>query len=567
MSTGQAPQVRPSASVEVCEPLEGKDVSDHLAAGHGIDELVPAQLPEESAGASAGASGSKSGGSTLAQVYAELILDQVELFHTPDDEAFALLAVNGHTETWAVNGIKFERLIRRLVYRRLNRSVTATTLAEVVGLLGAIATCDGPTRRVYQRVAEVDGVVYLDLANEEWEVVEIRPSGWRVLGEPPISFARPDGMAALPRPVAGGELAADLRPFLNVDDEGFILFCSWVLGALRPRGPYPVLDLIGEQGSAKSTAARIARALVDPNKAPLRSMPRDDRNLMISASNGWVHCFDNISWISDAMSDALCRLATGGGFATRQLYTDREETIIEAQRPIILTGIGEHANRGDLLDRMLTVQLAPISEEGRLTEDDLWTRFKVAHPRVLGAFLDAVAVALRDESKVELEKQSRMADFERWVIAAAPRLGWSPAEFQAAHGRSRGDAHVSAIEASPIGRWILEIDEFEGPSTELLELIDASAGEKRTKQKGWPGNASALSKQLDRLGPDLRASGIDYTRTMLYPAGVRLPKRPCGSCPRAGSNGRTRFRKPPAPRKADNSAPLPDRRPWGLSIP
>ena len=60
---------------------------------------------------------------------------------------------------------------------------------------------------------------------------------------------------------------------------------------------------------------------------------------MIAATNGWCLAFDNVSVIQAWLSDALCRLATGGGFATRGLYTDDEETIIDAQRPVVLNGV------------------------------------------------------------------------------------------------------------------------------------------------------------------------------------------------------------------------------------
>ena len=112
-----------------------------------------------------------------------------------------------------------------------------------------------------------------------------------------------------------------------------MLLAAWLVAAFRPHGPYPILVLHGEQGSAKSTTARVLRALLDPNTAPLRGEPRDLRDVMIAASNGWIISFDNLSRIPHWLSDALCRLATGGGFSTRELYTDSEEVLFDAQRP------------------------------------------------------------------------------------------------------------------------------------------------------------------------------------------------------------------------------------------
>jgi hypothetical protein len=62
----------------------------------------------------------------------------------------------------------------------------------------------------------------------------------------------------------------------------------------RDRGPYPIIVLSGEQGSAKSTLSAILRAVLDPNSAPLRALPREDRDLFIAAGNGHVLAFDNV---------------------------------------------------------------------------------------------------------------------------------------------------------------------------------------------------------------------------------------------------------------------------------
>src|SRR5207237_3972573 len=119
------------------------------------------------------------------------------------------------------------------------------------------------------------------------------------------------------------------------------LSASWLVATLRPTGPYPILVSHGEQGSAKSTLVRVLRSLVDPNTAALRTTPRDERDLVIAATNGWLIALDNLSHLPDWLSDALCRLATGTGFATRELYTDGEESLFVAQRPIVLDGIEE----------------------------------------------------------------------------------------------------------------------------------------------------------------------------------------------------------------------------------
>jgi hypothetical protein len=66
------------------------------------------------------------------------------------------------------------------------------------------------------------------------------------------------------------------------------------------------LAIAGEQGSAKTVLSKLLRALIDPSVAPVRALPRDERELFIAASNGHVLAFDNLSglppWLSDSGS-------------------------------------------------------------------------------------------------------------------------------------------------------------------------------------------------------------------------------------------------------------------------
>ena len=214
--------------------------------------------------------------------------------------------------------------------------------------------------------------LYLDLCDATWRAVEIDTTGWRVIDNPPVRFRRAAGMQPLPVPVAGGSIKV-LRSFLNVQSDSRLRPGGGLgTGVLRDRGPYPVLVLSGEQGSAKSTFSAILRSLLDPNTAPLRALPREDRDLFIAASNGHVLAFDNVSGLPAWISDTLCRLATGGGFAVRQLYTDQDEVLFDAARPVILNGIEEIVTRPDLADRAVFLTLQPIPEERRRPEQELW---------------------------------------------------------------------------------------------------------------------------------------------------------------------------------------------------
>jgi hypothetical protein len=282
---------------------------------------------------------------------ADILIDlahAAELFHAPDTTGFADLEVNGHRETWPIRSKGFRRWLARRFFETTDGAPSSEALQSALNVIEAKAHFDAPERAVHVRVANLDGKLYLDLGNEIWQAVEIDISGWRVVDSPPVRFRRASGMRPLPIPVPGGSIEA-LRTFLNVrSDADFVLVIAWALSCLRNRGPYPVLVLSGEQGSAKSTFSYILRTLLDPNTAPLRALPREDRDLFIAASNGHVLAFDNVSGLPAWISDTLCRLATGGGFAVRQLYSDQDEVLFDATRPVILNGIEDIVSRPDL---------------------------------------------------------------------------------------------------------------------------------------------------------------------------------------------------------------------------
>jgi hypothetical protein len=307
------------------------------------------------------------------------------LFHTPAGAAFADIPVNNHRETWPIRSNRFRNWLRRCHYEATGEAASAAAVRSALDLCEARAQFEGPQRAVHIRIAEHAGYLYLDLGDEHWRAVEIGPDGWQVIASPPVRFRRPAGMLPLPIPEQGGSIEG-LSSFFNLSSRNdFVLIVAWLLAALRSKGPYPLLAISGEQGSAKTVLSKLLKALIDPNAAPVRALSREQRELMIAANNSHLLAFDNLSGLPDWLSDALCRLATGGSFAVRQLYTDAEEVLFEASRPILLNGIEDVIHRPDLGDRAIFLTLAPIAERNRRPEAELWREFETARPLILGA--------------------------------------------------------------------------------------------------------------------------------------------------------------------------------------
>lgn len=357
--------------------------------------------------------------------------------------------------------------------------------------------------------------IYLDLCNDGWEVVEITRHGWNVLLESPVNFRRPKGSLPLPYPDPKGDIH-ELKGFLPEGDDAWRLLIGWLVQAGRPTGPYPVAVAHGEQGTIKSSASRVLKATIDPSTVPLRTMPRSERDLAIAANNGWIMAFDNISGIKDWLSDAICRLSTGGGFSTRELYTNDEEVLFSSQRPVILNSIDEMVTRHDLADRCLFLNFPPIPDWKRITEKELAGRFKKAHPLILGALLDILSTALNNIANTSLDEMPRMADFACWVQAAESSLPWKSGEFLSSYQKNRQEVIHLALDADMVGAAIREMmnqrDSWEGTAKELLDLLEKDMSDSAKRRKQWPKAPNALSRKLTRLGSFLRRSGIDVRR-------------------------------------------------------
>jgi len=560
------------AAEEICDPLEGlveKTTVDPGApfAPDALERLVTLQKEDRAAFEALRAQLRKAGcrvtaldqalakengdlsrrGPTQADILIELA-QSVELFHAPDRTGFADLDVNGHRETWPIRAKGFRRWLARRFFEETQGAPSSEALQSALNVIEAKAHFDAPERLVHVRVGGLDGRLYVDLCDETWRAVEIDVTGWRVIDNPPVRFRRAAGMQPLPMPAPGGSVET-LRAFLNLQsDTDFVLVVAWLLACLRNRGPYPVIVLSGEQGSAKSTFSAILRALLDPNTAPLRALPREDRDLFIAASNGHVLVFDNVSGLPAWISDTLCRLATGGGFAVRQLYTDQDEMLFDAVRPVILNGIEDIVTRPDLADRAVFLTLEPIPDKHRRPEVELWAAFEEERPRILGVLLDAVVEGLRRLPETRLEKLPRMADFALWATACESAL-WPADTFWSAYCGNRDEAIEGVIEADPIAAAVRIVmatrTDWTGTASDLLGALSQVVGERVAKSKTWPDGPRALGGRLRRAATFLRKIGIEIsfgregrarTRTILIAttANYTTPER-AGPRPSASS--------------------------------
>jgi len=436
-----------------------------------------------------------------------IIESKATLFKDKASTAYAKI----DSECLPVRSTRFKRKIQREFHITNGKVPHTQAMQDCIDQAEGKALFEGKTYDVNVRSAFVDGKILIDLGDDSHTVVEVTKDGWSYGTDSRVYFYRPNGLNELPRPVQSDDIDL-LRPFVNVEnDADFRLIVAELLAALHPGIAAPILNLQGEQGSSKSTTTKVLRSLIDPNAAPIRAAPRDERELIIQAQNSRMLCFDNLSGVKSWLSDALCRICTGGGFSARKLYTNDEEMIFQIQRPIILNGIDDIATRGDLLDRSIVLNLPAIPQENRKDEGQFWNDFNKVRQKIIGALLHGLSYGLKYQDEITHDKLPRMADFARFVAGCERAYGWDTILDD--YNRNQGQAVEAGLDsdilASAIRKIMKDLSKWSGTATELIEKIEQVAVDVDSR---YLPTTRTLKSRLTRLSPAFRQVGITWYR-------------------------------------------------------
>jgi hypothetical protein len=437
-----------------------------------------------------------------------------ELFHTPAGECFATVDVQDHRETYRIKSPDFRKWLNYKFYQKTGGAPSSKAMAEAINAIEAIASFEGDKHEDFCRLGRHGDKLYLDLCNDEWEVVEIDRDGWRVMPCPShIKFRRAKGQLALPHPEPGD--INELRPLVNVTDESWVLLVASLVASLRYPGPYFITLILAGHGGAKTTVLKFMRSLFDPNTAAVRSPPSDEHSLFLAAMNGLLICLDNISLLKEWLLDSLCRVSTGGGFGVREHYTQTDEHLCAVMRPTMVTAIAEFSAREDFLSRCLVIRCPMIPKGSHKPESEIFAEFETARPRVLGALLTAASTAIRNLPHTQPEQLPRMADAFRWVVAAETGLGWEPGTFARHYLQCEHELDLAILEqpvAIALKRLLDETGKFEGPTTQLFTSLQECADSQLLSDQLWPRTVKALGAAMKRLTVTLAKNGISVSQ-------------------------------------------------------
>lgn len=366
------------------------------------------------------------------------------------------------------------------------------------------------------------------------------------------------GGRPLPQPAPDAPVSAldDFFHLLRIPAGSARLRClAWLLSAFRPSGPYPILILRGPSGSGKSCAARALRALTDPNDTPLHPIPPSPNQLRHLAYENWVLAFDHLTRFPRRTTESLARLTEN---EVHYLPPKRDPATVSLARPVLLTVADSCHLPPEIAARSLTIELSPMPDAERKTEAQLQSELEALLPQALARLLKALSAALSAVPDRPFPLP-RLADAAAWACAAAPALGFTPAEMLQAlstpldplveriaalmHNLEiwRGSATQLAAalnldcDGSQLSRQLFQIENQTALNSIGLAVTRRHGGLSRSIEITWP-DPKKLDKNLQNAvspslaGPPVVAQAVlpppgapDYATSGQSPVGESVP--------------------------------------------
>lgn len=451
--------------------------------------------------------------SSLVEKLVEMVVEnpQVILFHDEYNTAWASIDNNDHAEIWRCDSRRFTLWIARN-FREINKKILSpVTISSAMTIIEGKAIFEGDEYKLSNRVAFEKGMIWYDLANNDWSAVCINEVGYFLSNKVPILFHRHSHLSEQVIPIDGGEVRDVLRYVNITNSDQQILFMIYLVSSFIPGFSHPIAYVYGPQGSAKSTISLVMRKLVDPSRIEVLSMPKSTDELAQQLSHHYFIFYDNVSFIASETSDLLCRAVTGSGFSKRKLYTDQEDIIYNIHANVGINGINLCASQPDLLQRSLLFEISSISNTNRKEGTKLLKEFELERPKILGAIFRTVSRTMGIKPSINLENLPRMADFAIWGCAIAEALGYDRQDFLRIYSKNIESQNEEALESNIVATTIISFMEnrpkWSGTTSELLKNLQTEAYFDGIRAKGFPDKPNVLSRQLNVLRPTLENAG------------------------------------------------------------
>lgn len=489
---------------------EAEDVYDWLQKGHSMDEIQ--YLPEYVSKPTDRTSEDKM---TQSELLLEFIKEEnVELFLNDCCEPYVAYFHKGRREVFSVNSDEFKQWAQMLYYKKIHKTIRRDNLLQALEILSFEARDKEQTIKLYNRVANTEDIFWYDMTDKQHSAIKITSEGWSIVNLPPILFMRYGHQEPQVIPQQGGDINK-IFEYVNVVKFKTLFLC-WLVSCFVPDIPHAITIIHGEKGAAKSTTCELIKKLIDPSALDTLNLSNDERSLRVSLQKHYYLPYDNVSEISKNISNILCRAVTGGAFLDRKLHTNADDFIFKFKRCVTINGINNVANRSDLLDRSIILELERISDSKRREQRKVYRSFEEDRPYILGAIFDVLSKAMKIYPTIKLEKLPRMADFCRWGYAIGEAIGGYGDEFLKEYETNRSIQNKEAIESDIVSYLIYELmrgqQKCELRVSDWLTNILTIAPQYGIDQKhrDMPKCPNQLSKRIVEVKSNLNGMGITY---------------------------------------------------------
>ena len=445
--------------------------------------------------------------------------EQHTFYYDRTETPYVCVTKDGIKQYMEIYGSDYKKYIRYVYYDRYQKAVPKDALQRVLDTLAVKAQIEGAEISPAYRCAYHEGKIFYYLADREQTVICIDENGYRVIAESPVPFIKKQNMfeQVLPQEsdISLRKLGMQYWKFASAEDR----IMHWVLLISRfiAEGSQPLIYYFGDRGSAKSTSMKLDKMIVDPSEIDIKALPKNVADVIASVTNQYMVCFDNVSHISDELSNIFCIVATHGYYSKRKLYSNNEECAVKLNARVSFSGITNLTTKPDLIDRLVCLKLNRIDSEKRRTETEIMGDFKKDLPFILDGIFITLSKAIPIYKKLNLERLPRMADFAKWGYAIAEALGYGGDKFMRIYEKNQNELLENMVSEDAVITVLIEMMKkrhyFRGKVTELLSILTTMAEDMNLDIRvGWARDASALSRRLYESQSVLSMFGVSIHR-------------------------------------------------------
>lgn len=431
--------------------------------------------------------------------------------------------IEGKWKTYILHSKEFEVAFARFWFKRYSEVLKSYQLKNLISLFEMIGFDEKLEYQVVKRVYnEDDNLIIYDLDQDKEVCVCIENGECSVESTPQNLFIRDANfknqvMPDFNRIYEPKELLGYVRKHFFLDSEKAVKLLSMYLVACFTGMSInmPILWLEGEKGSSKSTTLRKLEMIVDPKQSGICTMPKSKDGLVLRLRNSYYTTFDNVSYISQSVSDALAAAVTKASSSDRELFESVTERISNTHSIIAINGIGKIIRASDLLDRTLLIKLSRIPSDQLKTERQMWEDFDRDLPRILGCLFTVLAQTLNYDIEFETQERVRMVDFHEFLIKVGYVLEISEEEVNELLFENKRELSIDAVHSNCAAICLIEMmknhKSYEVTPTQCLHDLRKIAKEIGVDPYLLPKDATRLRTAIEKVKDELnKIYGITF---------------------------------------------------------